>query len=127
TNYFLKHEGEYTNEIMDKKVWILWAEGRVHNDYDVIKLPIGYIPEYDDLKDLFKLTFRKDYTEKEYITQFSLRLNRHLDKIERMEKIFGSEPDMPLEFWDIHDRLKNELSELKMSTGKSVLQPSYFE
>ncbi len=126
TNYFLKHEGDYTNEIMDKNVWILWAEGRVHNDYDAIKLPIGYIPKYDDLKDLFKLILRKDYTENEYITQFSLRLNRHLDKIERMEKIFGPEPDMPLEFWDTHNGLKKELSELKMRTGKSVLQPSYF-
>lgn len=126
TNYFLKHEGNYTNEIMDKKVWILWAEGRVHKDYDAIKLPIGYIPKYEDLKNLFKQVLRKDYTENDYITQFSLRLNRHLDKIGRMENIYGTEPDMPLEFWDIHNKLKKELTELKMRNGKYVLQPSYF-
>ncbi len=44
TNYFLKHQGKYTNEKVDKKVWVIWAEGRTHGEYDAIRTPVGHIP-----------------------------------------------------------------------------------
>jgi phosphoenolpyruvate carboxykinase (GTP) len=65
TNYFLKNEGRYTNEKVDKKVWLIWAEGRVHDEYEAIETPIGYIPKYEDLKTLFRQTFDREYTEEE--------------------------------------------------------------
>jgi len=47
TNYFLKDEsGNYLNSKLDKKVWILWAEGRVHHEFEAIKTPVGRIPKY---------------------------------------------------------------------------------
>jgi phosphoenolpyruvate carboxykinase (GTP) len=126
TNYFLKNKSRYTNAILDKKIWILWAEGRVHNEYDAIRLPTGYLPRYDDLRDLFRQVFDKDYTKREYDIQFSLRLERHLEKINRMEKIYETEPNMPKQFWEILIQQKQELLTLKNSTKKSVLSPSYF-
>ncbi|GAH64471.1 unnamed protein product, partial [marine sediment metagenome] len=41
TDYFLKEDGNYLNEKVDKKVWLLWMEGRVHKEYDALETPIG--------------------------------------------------------------------------------------
>lgn len=126
TNYFLKHEGRYTNEILDKMVWVLWAEGRVHGEYDAIETPIGYLPRYGDLATLFTRVFDREYTEEDYELQFSLRIDKYLGKIARMEEIFRTEPDLPEEFWGVLSRQKSGLEALKKKTGRSVLPPSYF-
>jgi phosphoenolpyruvate carboxykinase (GTP) len=126
TNYFLKHEGGYTNEKVDKKVWVLWAEGRVHGEYGAIETPIGYIPEYKDLRDLFDQVFGRGYTMEEYELQFSVRLDRFLDKIARMEELFKPEPQMPPEFWDVLNWQKIKLKALKEKTRKTILTPEYF-
>ena len=126
TNYFLKHEGKYTNLKVDKKIWVLWAEGRVKEDYEAIKTPIGKIPHYNDLKYLFKKVFSKDYSETVYNQQFSIRLTKYLEKIARMEELYRNEPQIPKEFWDILNVQKRELQELKLRTGKDELPPIYF-
>ncbi|OGD58120.1 phosphoenolpyruvate carboxykinase [Candidatus Bathyarchaeota archaeon RBG_13_52_12] len=126
TNYFLRHEGKYTNTKVDKKIWVLWAEGRVNGEYDAIKTPIGMIPLYKDLKQLFKTVFKKDYTEEEYIQQFSIRVTKYLEKIARMEQFYKDEPNMPREFWDILNQQKRELQELKIRTGKDAFPPISF-
>jgi len=124
-NYFLKHEGKYVNEILDKKVWLLWSEGRINSEYDAIKTPIGYLPKYDDLKKLFQLVFNKNYSLTDYELQFSLRLDKYLEKIERIEKMYRSESETPQEFWKTLDKQKNEVRNLRRETGKAVLKPSY--
>ena len=126
TNYFLKHEGEYTNEKVDKKVWILWAEGRVHGEYAAIRTPIGYLPHYDDLRGLFRRVFDREYTQEEYDQQFSVRVDNYLEKISRMEGVFRDEPEMPEEFLGVLEAQKEELLNLKAQSGKTVLEPSFF-
>jgi phosphoenolpyruvate carboxykinase (GTP) len=126
TNYFLKHKGVYCNEKVDKKAWLMWAESRIHNEYEAIETPIGYIPKYEDLKSLFKQIFNRDYKEEDYNLQFSLRLEKLLDKIARIEEIYHSEPNMPKEFWETHNQQKASLKALKEKTGKSIILPSYF-
>jgi phosphoenolpyruvate carboxykinase (GTP) len=126
TNYFLRREGKYTNSKVDKKIWVLWAEGRVKGDYDAIKTPIGMIPHYEDLKQLFKTVFKKDYTEEEYIQQFSIRVSKYLEKITRMEQLYRDELNMPREFWDVLNQQKRDLQELKVRTGKDALPPISF-
>lgn len=111
TNYFLKDSnGKYTNGKLDKKIWILWAEGRVHGDFDSIETPIGRIPKYEDLKTLFKIHLNKDYTINEYNEQFSIRAEKYLEKMGRMKKIFDK-IEMPAAFTEQIDsqivRLKN--------------------
>ena len=126
TNYFLRYEGRYTNTKLDKKIWVLWAEGRVKGEYDAIKTPIGMIPQYKDLKQLFKTVFNRDYREEEYIQQFSIRMTKYLEKIARMEELYKDEPNMPKEFWEILKQQKRELQELKVRTGMDTLPPISF-
>jgi phosphoenolpyruvate carboxykinase (GTP) len=126
TNYFLKNEGEYVNDIMDKLVWVIWAEGRVNKEYKAIRTPIGYIPYYNDLKKLFRILLKKEYYEEHYIVEFSIRLDKYLEKIIRMEKIYRKETETPKEFWQTHNQIKKEVTKLKEKTRESTLPPDYF-
>jgi len=127
TNYFLKKEGKFLNEKVDKKVWLMWMDGRVHNEYDAIETPIGFIPKYDDLKALFRQIFRKEYTKEQYIEQFSIRMKHLLDKLDRIEAIFRQEDDIPKVFYDHLNQQRERLNEAKEKYKKDVVGPFDFE
>ncbi|HAJ31857.1 MAG TPA: phosphoenolpyruvate carboxykinase (GTP) [Candidatus Atribacteria bacterium] len=126
TNYFLKDEsGNYLNSKLDKKVWLLWAEGRVYGEYEAIETPVGLIPKYEDLKTLFIRELDKDYTKAEYIQQFSLRVVKYLEKMERMSKIFRN-IQMPSAFTE---ELKTQTERLKLAKtkyGEDIISPFKF-
>ncbi len=126
TNYFLKRNGKYLNTKLDKKIWILWAEGRVHNDYDAIKTPVGYVPRYEDLKHLFSEVYQRNYAKGDYIEQFSIRVSKHLEKIQRMEESFANEGNVPQEFWSVLKNQKGALQELLKKKHKDSLPPEDF-
>ena len=126
TNYFLKKEGKYMNEKVDKKVWLLWMEGRVHGDYGAIETPIGLIPEYDDLKALFKQVFDRDYTKQEYVEQFSIRVQKFLDKLDRMHDIYKDEEEVPKAFTDYLEKLRERLIEAQGEYGSDEIEPEKF-
>jgi len=123
TNYFIKENGEFLSEKVDKKVWLIWMEGRVHGEYDAIETPIGYIPKYEDLKPLFRQVFNKDYSREFYEKQFSIRIQKFLEKIERMEKIYGEEEDIPQAFTNILKDQKERLLSFRNKFGKDVVSP----
>jgi len=125
TNYFLKGEdGQYLNGKLDKRVWILWAEGRVHNEFDAIKTPIGYLPKYEDLAELFSGVFQgRVYSKIEYEQQFNIRIQKFLEKYDRMEEQYKSEDGMPKEFWDCLEKRKSEIVMLRDRFGKDVVSP----
>lgn len=126
TNYFLKNsDGNYLNTKLDKKIWVLWAEGRIHGDYDGIKTPIGIIPKFEDLRQLFSSVFDgRNYSEEEYIEQFTINIDRYLAKYDRMEKLFENEPEMPREFWQELERIRAELISLQTEKGKNRILPT---
>ena len=127
TNYFLKENGKFLNEKTDKKVWILWMEGRVHGEYSAIETPIGHIPKYEDLKAIFKTVFNKDYSSEEYEKQFSIRIGKLLEKIDRIETIFKEEQGIPAVFFK---HLKQERARLKncaKKNGKDIVSPFEIE
>jgi phosphoenolpyruvate carboxykinase (GTP) len=127
TNYFLKNEkGKYLNEILDKLVWVMWAELRVHDDVDAIKTPIGYIPIYSDIKELFKLYLNKDYSEADYIEQFSIRIEKLIQKLNRVENMYKEESGIPQFFWDILNKQRNELLALQEHYNKIIILPTDF-
>ena len=126
TNYFLKKDGKFLNSKLDKKVWLLWLEGRVHGEYDVIETPIGLIPKHDDLKALFKQVFDKDYTEEEYIEQFSIRVPMWLEKMDRIEQIYSLEEKIPQVFLDHLEQQRTRLKEAKEKHGKDDIPPADF-
>jgi len=85
-NYFLKDEnGKYLNDILDKTVWLLWAEKRVHGDVGAIKTPTGFIPLYEDVAELFKEKLNKEYSRESYVKAFTVRIPNLLEKYDRIE------------------------------------------
>ncbi len=127
TNYFLKEGGKYLNGMLDKMVWILWMEGRCNDEFEAIETPIGFIPKYKDLKALFQENLGKDYSKKDYDRQFSIRLDNYLAKMDRIEKIFKAEEDIPKVFWEHFGQQKERLLEAKEKHGKETVKPEEFE
>ncbi len=86
-NYFLRdHEGKFLNGVRDKHVWVKWMELRVHGDAESVRTPTGHIPCFEDLQQLFKEVLGKEYTEEDYLKQFTIRVKENLAKLDRVEK-----------------------------------------
>ncbi len=127
TNYFLKdNNGKFLNEKIDKKIWLIWMEGRVHKEYDAIRTPVGYIPSYSDISDLFQKIFNREYSIEDYNAQFAIRITKFLEKIKRMEDIYGDEEDIPNEFIEIMNMIKNNLLEARDKSAKDIILPEEF-
>jgi len=122
-NYFLKDkEGYFLNEKTDKKVWFKWMELRVHNDVGCIETPTGRIPEYDDLKRLFKEVLAKDYTLEDYNKQFVIRVPENLAKIDRIENIYQTRvPDAPGKVFDVLEEQRERLNQAREKHGDYIL------
>jgi len=127
TNYFLKENGKFLNEKVDKKIWLLWMEGRVHGEYEAIETPIGFIPRYGDIRKLFKKIFNKDYTRKDYDTQFSIRVDKFLEKMDRVENAYREEHDIPDEFHAWLEKIRARLLDAKKKFGSGAVLPGEFE
>ncbi len=127
-NYFLKgKDGKYLNGITDKHVWLKWMELRVNGETDAIKTPIGYIPAYSDLAELFKKVLNKDYSLEEYEDQFKLRIPENIAKIERIRKIYHTKVfDTPHILMKALDDQEKRLKEYRREHGDYVL-PSVLE
>ncbi|MEM3712777.1 MAG: phosphoenolpyruvate carboxykinase (GTP) [Thermoproteota archaeon] len=122
-NYFLRDlkTGEFLNDRRDKQIWMKWMELRVHNDVDAIKTPTGWIPKYEDLKKLFYKVRGIEYTETDYIKQFTIRIRENIAKINRVEKFFKDNvPDAPLELFKVLEEQRERLISLQKEFGNYV-------
>jgi GTP-dependent phosphoenolpyruvate carboxykinase len=121
-NYFLKDEdGSYLTGMQDKRVWLKWMELRVHNEIEALKTPIGFIPDYEDLKELFKALLNRNYTECDYLKQFILRIPQNILKIERITKIYRAKvTDAPDILFRILQIQKQRLEEVRAEYGDYV-------
>jgi phosphoenolpyruvate carboxykinase (GTP) len=120
-NYFLKDkDGNFLNKKVDKRIWYKWMDLRIHGEADAIKTPTGYIPRYEDLKRLFKEVFDRDYSEEEYVKQFTLRIPEHLEKIERITKIYKEISDTPDIVFKILEEQKQRLLKTREEKGEYV-------
>ena len=71
-------------------------ELRVHGDLDAIETPTGYIPVYEDLRNLFEKYLNKEFKEDLYEKLFSIRISKLLKKYERAWNIYATKvPDTP--------------------------------
>eukprot|EP01105_Mastigella_eilhardi_P016462 TRINITY_DN3764_c0_g2_i3.p1 TRINITY_DN3764_c0_g2~~TRINITY_DN3764_c0_g2_i3.p1 ORF type:complete len:672 (-),score=212.95 TRINITY_DN3764_c0_g2_i3:101-1816(-) len=127
TNYFLRNaQGKFTNTKLDKRVWVLWAEGRVHGEFGGRRTPIGIIPLYEDLRDLFTQIFPgRVYTEAEYDEQFSIRAKNLLSKYERSRQMYATEEGMPHEFYAVLYGIIAQLNDVRAKHG-DVIPPTAF-
>jgi phosphoenolpyruvate carboxykinase (GTP) len=121
-NYFLKDEkGEFLNAKVDKYVWLKWMELRCHGEIDAIKTPIGYIPKYKDLVDLFKKVLNKDYKKEDYNEQFKIRIPELLSKIDRIKDVYKSKvPDTPEIVFESLDKEIKRLNDAKEKLGEYI-------
>ena len=120
-NYFLRNaDGEYLNGMLDKGVWIKWAELRTHGDVDTVETPTGLIPKFEDIRRLFAEVLKKDYTKADYSEQFKLRIPENLAKLERIEKIYRDISDAPQAVFDIFAAQRQRLETLQRERGNYV-------
>ena len=83
-NYFLRDEkGDFCTHKLAKKVWLHWADLRIHGEADALRTPTGLIPRYEDLRRLFQEIFDEDYPEEDYRYQFAFRCDPWLAKLGR--------------------------------------------
>jgi len=127
-NYFLKNvDGHYLTEKTDKKVWMLWMEGRVHGEFGAVKTPIGFVPKYGDLRHLFEKALGKYYTKEQYASMFEVRVKSLLEKLDRIEAIYKEEPEVPHAFWDELSSQRQRLIEARERFGADHISPFQFE
>ena len=104
TNYFLLDKNKkYATSKLAKKVWLHWAEGRVHGELDAYETPTGFIPKYEDLKSMFKELIDEDYDKDGYTDQFSFRCDAWIAKLNRAiewyQKMDPTTPEAVFEQW----------------------------
>jgi phosphoenolpyruvate carboxykinase (GTP) len=121
-NYFLRDSnGKFLNGVRDKHVWVKWMELRVNGDVDAIKTPTGLIPKYDDLRKLFKEVLDKDYSQEDYVKQFTIRVPENLAKLDRVEKFFKETVlEAPQELFDVPAQQRQRLVEAQKKFGDYI-------
>jgi phosphoenolpyruvate carboxykinase (GTP) len=125
-NYFLTHEArggtskKLLGEKRDVKAWMAWLERRAHGEVDAIDTPIGYLPKYEDLKDLFKSKIDKEYPEDLYVKQFSLYIDNIIARTDLQIEAYGKEKHIPQKLFDIYKEQRQKLMALKDTYGAIV-------
>ena len=120
-NYFLKDDqGQYLNGKLDKSVWIKWMALRVRGLAEVITAPTGMIPHYEDLARLFRDVLDKDYTQEEYVRQFTIRIPENMAKLDRVEAVYRRIEDAPAIVFETFDAQRRRLEALKVDKGDYV-------
>ncbi len=120
TNYFLKKDGKYLNGMLDKAVWVKWMELRIHGEAEALDAACGLIPKYDDLQRLFQQVLSMDYTERNYVEQFTIRIPELLAKLDRMEKIYATVADTPKVMKDEMAAQRQRLEALRAAKGDHI-------
>ena len=126
-NYFLKNPGGgYATSMLAKRVWLQWAERRVHGDVDVYSTPTGLIPRYEDLAPLFSDLLGEEYTEEQYRYQFTFRCDKWIEKLDRVvawyrEKVVDC-PDLLYQRWE---EKKQQVLAAKAKYGPEIAPGEY--
>jgi len=125
-NYFLTHEargGSGTGLLGEKRdvhVWLGWLELFTHGDVQAIETPIGMIPRYEDLKQLFKAKINKEYPESLYTMQFSLYIDNVVARIDLQEAAWRKEAGASERLFAVYAEQKAGLLALKAAKGGIV-------
>ncbi len=128
-NYFLQDkESNYLNDPQDKHVWVKWMERRVHGEVDAIKTPTGYVPEFEDLRKLFKQVLNKDYSKEDYLKQFSIRVPENMAKVKRARHFYKKKVTYTPEavFWVLNQQYERLLI-AKEKFGNYVAPEKFIE
>jgi phosphoenolpyruvate carboxykinase (GTP) len=124
-NYFLTHgarggEGDgLLGEKRDVEVWLGWLERLAHGEVEAIETPIGYLPRYEDLRELFA-GIDKAYPKELYDKQFALYVDNILARIELQTEAYHDGNDVPPRLFEIYEEQREDLETLKANYGPIV-------
>ena len=124
-NYFLTHEArggegkKLLGEKRDVSVWLDWLELRAHGEIEAIETPIGFIPRYADLKELFA-GIDKEYPRELYDKQFAFYVDKILERINLQQEAYGKEKDTPAKLFQVYAEQRDGLEALKAKYGSIV-------
>ena len=126
-NYFMRRpDGSFVTSKLAKKVWLHWAEGRIHNEYDAYQTPTGKIPKYEDLKALFKKHLNEDFSKDDYEYLFTFRCTKWIEKFERTKAFYKKmDPDTPQEIFDYWDQAIERIKKAKEKYGDLIKPGDY--
>ena len=122
-NYFLKDKdsGEFLNTKLDKLIWLKWMELRVNGEVDAIDTGTGLIPKYEDIAVLFKKYLSRDYSELEYVQQFTVRVEENIEKIDRIIDIYKNVgPEVPDILFETLKKQKEKLEKMLKEKGSYI-------
>jgi phosphoenolpyruvate carboxykinase (GTP) len=127
-NYFQRDEdGNFITDKADKRVWLQWMDLLVHGEAKARRTPTGYIPLFEDLKQLFKEHLDKEYTEEQYEQQFMIRVPELLAKIDRIEQEYNEcVSDAPEILYILLNEQRERLLEAEQAHGECI-SPSLFD
>ena len=101
-------------------VWLGWLELFAHGDVQAIATPIGLLPKYADLKELFTNKINKEYPESLYTMQFSLYIDNIIARIDLQEAAWRKEQGASARLFAIYEEQKAVLLKLKAAKGAIV-------
>ncbi|NLB79644.1 MAG: phosphoenolpyruvate carboxykinase (GTP), partial [Clostridiaceae bacterium] len=127
-NYFMRGaDGNFITSKLAKKVWLHWAEGRIHGEYEAYDTPTGKIPYYADLKALFKKYLDEDFTEEVYTYLFTFRCTKWVEKLQRTKAFYAKmDQDTPKEIFEYWDAAIKKIEEAKAKYGDEI-KPGCFK
>ena len=126
-NYFMRgKDGKFVTSKLAKKVWLHWAEGRVHGEYEAYDTPTGKIPLYKDLAPLFKKFLDEDFSEETYTYLFTFRCTKWIEKLERTKAFFTKmDADTPQEIFAYWDAAIAKIAAAKEKFGNEIKPGDY--
>jgi phosphoenolpyruvate carboxykinase (GTP) len=131
-NYFLTEGArggqgsQLLGEKRDVRAWLGWLELCAHGDVETIDTPIGLIPKYDDLKELFA-GIDKTYSKDLYDKQFSLYVDNLIGRIDLQEEAYRKEQDTPPRLFEIYEEQRTGLVALRAEYGPIVTPEQLIE
>lgn len=127
-NYFMRGaDGNFMTSKLAKKVWLHWADGRIHNEYESYDTPTGKIPLYNDLKVLFKKHLDEDFSEETYTYLFTFRCTKWIEKLERTKAFYAKmDANTPKEIYDYWDKAIAKIAAAKEKYGDQI-KPGAFK
>ncbi len=127
TNYFMLDEnGNYTTSKLAKKIWLHWADGRIHGEFDAYDTPTGKIPKYEDLAVMFKKYLNEDFSKEMYTMLFTFRCTKWINKLERAKAYYKKmDPGTPDEIFEHWDAAIKRISAAKDKYGDLILPGTF--
>ncbi len=125
-NYFLTHEArggtskKLLGEKRDVKVWLAWLERKANREVSSIETPIGDLPLFDDLQELFKSIIDKTYSNNLYTRHFSLYIDNIVSRIDLQLKAYGKEAGIPERLFEVLRKQREGLLQLRETYGPVV-------